>query len=104
MKTTVKLLPLLTVASILDGCGRTGLDLGETGPTYTEPDGAVIPAASLFVGSWICKGSETITVSMGLPFVENLTDILTFVPNPNGTLSMTDDIVEFSHPTDGGPP
>jgi hypothetical protein len=67
MKLSAHLLPLLAAASLLGGCGRTELDLGELGGTYTEPDGAVITGhdPGLFVGTWTCPGTETFTYASG---------------------------------------
>lgn len=89
MTTATKLLPFLAVASLLGGCSRTGIDLGDPSDSYTEPDGAVINGddTSLFVGKWICKDTNATTIPGESTFYS--TDLLTFVANSNGTLTMT---------------
>src|SRR5580658_9719661 len=88
MRTAVKLLPLLAVATLLGGCGRTGLDLGIS-DSFTEPDGAVINGddPSIFVGKWLCADTDTNT----FPYQPTAytTDLLTFVANSDGALTMT---------------
>jgi hypothetical protein len=88
MTTGTKLLPFLAAASLVGGCSRTGLDLGIS-DSFTEPDGAVINGddSSLFVGRWICKDTDTTTLP-GQPIFYT-TDLLTFVADSDGTLTMT---------------
>ena len=88
-------------------CGaRTAWDDGSSigGGYELPPDGgpAAAAAAAPFVGTWICD--DTYTVTSDSPGAQSITDILTFVENANGTLTMTGRIAGSTLFDGGGSP